>query len=430
MKKYLKKLPKEVQEFIHLIAEVAALRGMRAYLIGGFVRDLMLGAKNLDLDIVVEGDGIIFAEDLAGRLKARLVKHRRFATATVIVGHNLKIDIATARSETYPEPAALPVVEPGCVNEDLKRRDFTINAMAIDINGSGYGSLVDIFAGKGDLAKKKVRILHDLSFIDDPTRILRAVRFEKRYNFRIEPRTLKLLKLAARKKMLEIVQPQRVRDELILLLKEKDPIRLLKRLHGLVGFSFINRHLKLIKSNYQLLKSADGQINWYNRVHSRRRPLDSWLIYFMALLDPLDAADTQEVCAKFVLRKGEEKRILSYKNIDKKFISELGNPRLKPSRIFQLLEPLSYETILLIKAKYGGPGVKKHIEEFLKIYNGMRIYISGHHLQSLGIEPGPVYQEIFTKVLEAKLNGLVKTEQEELALIKELIKTEMGYGKA
>ncbi|MFA5155859.1 MAG: CCA tRNA nucleotidyltransferase [Candidatus Omnitrophota bacterium] len=422
MKKYLAKLPKEMRDLICLTGEVAELRRMRVYLVGGFVRDLMLKVKNFDLDVVVEGDGITFAEDLAARLKARLIKHHRFCTATVIAGRGLKIDVATARNETYPEPAALPVVEPGCVKEDLKRRDFTINAMAIDISGCRYGSLVDFFHGKQDLAKKKIRILHDKSFIDDPTRMLRAVRFEQRYGFRMEPQTIKLLKAAKRRKMLEKVQPQRVRDELILMLKEKYPIIHLKRLSSLVGLRFISPRLKLAAAGMRLLKAVEEEINWYKRTYSHRRPLETWLMYLMALTDSLRVPAAQQICKDFALRKGEEKRIISLKKLNRKFILELAKPGLKPSRIFRLLEPLSYETILLAKAKYRLGAVNRHIEDFLEIYNGMRIYISGNHLRSLGIEPGPVYQKIFTKVLEAKLNGLIKTEAEELALIKELTK--------
>lgn len=422
MKKYLDRLPKDMQDLIRLAGEIASLRRMRAYLIGGFVRDLMLGVQNLDLDIVIEGDGITFAEDLAGRLKARFIKHQRFGTATIIAGNNLKIDIATARSEVYLKAAALPVVEPGFVKDDLKRRDFTINAMAISINLSDYGYLLDFFNGKDDLTKKKIRVLHELSFIDDPTRILRAVRFQKRYNFQIEPRTLKLLKISVKNKMLEIVQPQRLRDELIPMLKENNPIMQLKRLYALTGFNFINQHLKLTKANEKLLKSTEAQIRWYNKVHSRRRKLDSWLMYFMALSGHLSVADIRQICKKFALRRGEQIRMLSFRKATGKFISQLHKDKLKPSVVFRMLEPLSYETTLLIKAKYDSPNVRRHIEDFLEIYNGMRIYISGHHLRSIGIEPGPVYQKIFTKVLEAKLNGLVKTEPDELALIKKLAK--------
>lgn len=421
MKELLNKLTPEFQDLIRLAGRVASLRRMSVYLVGGFVRDLMLGVKNLDLDIVVEGDGIIFAEDFAARLNSRLIRHKRFGTATIICGPHLKIDIATARKEIYLKPAALPTVEFGALKDDLKRRDFTINAMAVNLNQPDFGCLIDFFKGKADLDNKRIRILHEISFIDDPTRILRAVRFEKRYGFKIEPLTLRCLKEAVKGGMLQMVQPQRLRDELIMILKESHPVIQIERLQKLMNLDFINPRIKLGSRHYGLLKSVEKEITWFNRVHSRHRKLEAWLIYFMALTDQLTAKQIYTVSKKFAFSRGEEKRIMSLKKIGKSFISRLSHKTIKASRIFRLLEPLSYEVILLLKSKYKNPCFKKHIEDFLEIYSGMRIYISGHHLKGMGVAPGPHYQKIFAKVLEAKLNGLVKTEEEELSFIRKLI---------
>jgi tRNA nucleotidyltransferase (CCA-adding enzyme) len=422
MKKYLERLPKELQDLIRLSSEVAQANKMHAYLVGGFVRDLILGVRNLDLDIVVEKDGIKFAEDLASHLKANLIRHKRFGTATVTLGHNLKIDIATAREEVYPVPASLPSVTSGTVKDDLKRRDFSINAMAISINKENYAELIDFYHGRLDLRNKKIRVLHDLSFIDDPTRILRAIRFEQRFNFKIEPRTLKLLKEANRLRMIERVQPQRLRDELILILKEKNPIRVIRRLSVLVGLSFIYSDLKLTKSNYALLKNAEKEVNWFKRTYPQRRHLDTWLVYLMALIDNLDLSGLRSIFKAFVFRKGEEKRMLTYKKMSAEFIRQLSQKGILPSRIFHLLDPLSYEVILLIKAKYKNKNLNKHIEDFLEIYNFIRISVTGHDLYRLGIEPGPYYQKIFARVFKAKLDGCVSTKEEELALINKLIR--------
>ncbi len=394
---------------------------MPAYLVGGFVRDLILGVKNLDLDIVVEGDGIHFAEDFASILKARVTRHKRFGTATIIIKPNLKIDIATARKETYPYPASLPLVSRGTLRDDLARRDFTINAMAISIMEKDSGKLIDFFAGKSDLIHKKIRILHHLSFIDDPTRILRAIRFEKRYNFSIEPKTRACLREAIRLKMLEKVQPQRLRDELILLLKEEQPLKQIGRIHQLAGFGFIHSGLMLSKSTDKLLSSLKNCINWFERLYPERRQLDVWLTYFMGLIGTFSLNEVKAVCKKFVFSKGEEKRILSYKRLNRKFILELGKTKIKPAKIFGLLEPLAYEVIILLKAKYKNRNIQRYIEDFFEIYNGMRIQIGGDDLHKLGVIPGPSYQKIFTQVLKAKLNGLVRTKGEELALIKKII---------
>lgn len=440
MKKYLEALPKELYDLIQLAADIASLRRMRAYPVGGFVRDLILARQNFDLDIVVEGDGITFAEDFAGRLSGRLIRHRQFGTATVMPGHHLnpvraygsvsgksevsngvKVDVATARKESYPQPASLPVVEFGILKDDLKRRDFTINAMAVEISEHSFGRLIDFFNGRKDLEAKKIRILHDLSFIDDPTRILRAIRFEKRFDFKIEPDTLKLLKAAVKKKMLEKVQPQRLRDELILLLKEPEPIKQVRRTQELVGFNFINRKLSASARILKLISAVGTEINWFNQVHHRRRKLDTWLIYFMALIDSLDLEASKLLCSRLVFRKGEEKRILSLKKAGAKLSKELSRKDILPSEIYDLLTPLSYEVILLIKAKYRKPEIKKHIENYLEVLSDIRINISGHDLHRLGIAPGPHYQKIFSKVLKARLNGLVLTKEEEISMIEKLI---------
>lgn len=442
MKEYLNKLPKEVQDLIHLVGRIASNDDVSAYLVGGFVRDLLLGLKNLDLDIVVEGNGIKFAEDLTLHLKAKLIRHRRFGTATVIlrpglrsardnrvtkkksgVSDGVKIDIASARKEFYPEPAHLPLVENGILKDDLFRRDFTVNAMAISINDKNFGRLIDFLGGKDDLDSKKIRILHNLSFMDDPTRILRAIRFEKRYNFRIESETLKLLKEAMKLKMLEKVEPQRLRDDLILILKEKHPLKEIRRMQQLLGFGFVARRILISEETYKLIRSIEKQINWFKKARPQRRSLDTWLIYFMALIDSLSINDLKLICKKFVFRRGEEKRMSSYKKINRKFILELSKKKIKPSKIFILLEPLSYEVILLVKAKYKNRRIQQHIEDFFRVYNGMRIYISGHDLHKLGVAPGPNYRKIFRKVLNTKLDGLVKTKREELELIKKLAKT-------
>jgi tRNA nucleotidyltransferase (CCA-adding enzyme) len=423
MREYLKKLPREIQDLIHLASETVAKHNMSAYLVGGCVRDLILGVKNLDLDIVVEGNGISFAEDFAKFLKAKIIRHRRFGTATLVVSESkLKVDIATARKEFYPEPAHLPEVTGGTLQDDLKRRDFTINAMAISINKDNFGRLVDFFNGKKALNDKKIRILHNLSFVDDPTRILRAIRFEKRYNFRIEFKTLKCLKEAVKLKMLEKVQPQRLRDELILMLQEAHSLKQIKRIQELVGFGFINPHLSISGKGYRLLNSIEEQITWFKRKYPRHRQLDTWLIYFMGLFDSLDISGVKSTCRRFVFKRGEEKRILTCKKIVHKLIRELSRDGIRPSEIFDLLEPLSYEVILLAKAKSKNRNIQRHIENFLKIYNGTHIYISGDDLRKLGIAPGPDYQKIFKKVLHAKLNGKIKARQEEVVLIKKLVR--------
>ncbi|MFA5145496.1 MAG: hypothetical protein WC723_05785 [Candidatus Omnitrophota bacterium] len=420
MRKYLKKIPQELKDLINKARDISDKKNLKVYLVGGFVRDLILGIENLDLDIVVEGDGINFAEALAAASKGKLTRHRRFGTATVMLHRGLKIDIATARKESYPFPGSLPEVTPGSLKDDLLRRDFTINAMAMGITGRAFGKVIDIFDGQRDLKEGKVGVLHDLSFLDDPTRILRAIRFEQRLNFKIEKHTLELLKEASRKKMLNRVEPQRLRDELILVLKEKEPLRQLKRIKSLTGFSFISPRLSLGGKQYSVLRSVNRQIAWFKNKHYARRRLDDWIIYLMGLTDTLDPKRLKSVCEIFAFTGGEQKRMLGYKKLSRMISRKLARPGIKPSEVFSLLEPLSYETIIMIKSKYRTPAVQRHIEDFFAVYNGMRPHVRGDDLRRLGVLPGPHYKKIFSRVLQEKLNGRLSTKEEELSLIAKL----------
>jgi len=423
MKEYLKKLPKEIKDLIALAKKVSEETKMPAYLVGGFPRDLILGVKDWDLDITVEGDGIKFAEVLARRLNSALIRHERFGTATLIIDHRLKVDIATTRKEIYPFNASLPVVSPGSLKEDLFRRDFTINALAVSLSEKDEQKLIDIFGGEDDLAAGRIRVLHDLSFKDDPTRILRAIRFQQRYSFKIEPKTLRLLKEAINSGLLEKVNPHRTRDELILMFKEKDPAGILKRLCVFGGLSFISDKLKPGKSTYVLFKSINKEIHWFVKNFSLHGKFDAWLVYFAALLRPLTLAQERKIIRRFGLSKQEEKKILSCRRINPGFIFRLKDKQVSPAQIFSLLRPLSYEAIILLRCFAQDSLFRKHIADFLKIYNCARLCISGDDLCAMGVLPGPEYQRILNKVLVARLNGKVKNRQDELALVGKIIKT-------
>ena len=423
MKRYLEKLPVELKEIISLITQVSKETGMPAYLVGGFPRDLILGVPNFDIDITVEGSGIIFSEKLAKKLKSGLRIHERFGTATLTLSNCLKVDITTARQEKYPSFACLPQVRPGSLKEDLMRRDFTINAMAASLVEGDEQKLIDPFGGKDDLAAGRIRILHNLSFKDDPTRILRAIRFQERFDFKIEPQALALLKDAVACGLLNKVHAHRMRDNLILMLKEKSPSKQMKRLSDLGGLSFLSDKLRFGKLTEKLFKLVDKEIYRFVKNFSTRRKLDSWLIYFTALLKPLSLTEIKMIIHKLGLRKGEEKRIISYCQGSRKIILSLSKEGISPSRIFSLLEPLSYEEIILLRCNSQNRYLKEYIKDFLEIYNGTRTYVTGDDLHGLGILPGPRYKKIFARVLAAKLNGQVKSRRGELALIKKLVKS-------
>ena len=422
MKKYFNKLPKELKKVVTQISKVSQETHLPAYLVGGCLRDLILGVKNLDLDIAIEGSGIIFAKNLAQRLKASLVIHQRFGTATLILSNSLKVDVASTRQEKYPYSAALPLVSPGSIQQDLKRRDFTINALAITLTIGKKQEIIDPYGGQHDLVSGKIRFLHNLSFKDDPTRILRAVRFSQRFGFKIESKTLIMLKEAISDGLLVTVSPHRMRDELILILKEQNPFKPLKELSNLGALSFISTKLKIGRSTQVFFALLDKQIAWFAKNVKMPRPLDNWLVYFAGLLEPLNFLEIKVIMHRFGLRKTEVQRLTSYYQWRDKLVSVLSKKQLKPEQIFSLLQPLSYETIILLSVITKNKNFKKHMLAFFKIYHGMRLCISGDDLIKLGVLPGPKYQKIFAEVLAAKLNGQVKNRQTELALVKRLVK--------
>jgi tRNA nucleotidyltransferase (CCA-adding enzyme) len=432
MPELLEKLPQAIKGLIQSSSDTAQELNYNAYLVGGFVRDLILGVKNLDLDIVVEGQGIVFATELGRRLSAEVITHKKFGTATVIVPQpvkrmdkgavaSIKIDIATAREEFYQQPAVLPTVRGSVIKDDLGRRDFTINAMAISISRADCGRFIDFFHGRDDIRRRSIRVLHDLSFIDDPTRIFRAIRFEQRFNFHLEPRTLKLLKKALALKMLERLSPHRLRAEMILIFKEERPLKYIRRINKLVGFSFLSPHLKFTHKTERLLGSIESQIKWFKNRTPGRRPLDTWLIYMIALINDMPLKYIKEFCLAFGFTKGERKRILSCKNTVDKTARKL-KLKLKPSHIHRCLEPLSYEVILLINAKYQNLTLRKNVKDFFNIYNGVKINTGGEDLAKLKIPPGPSYKKILEQTLYAKLDKKISSKKEELEFIKGLIR--------
>ncbi len=431
--KQLNRLPEEVLGRIELIGGVASELKYHAYVVGGFVRDLLLGVADFDLDVVIEGDGIIFAEELAKKMGAEHpVTHKRFGTATVHSADKsedsgaasdsrsykkIKIDIATARYEIYESPGSLPKVTYGTIKDDLSRRDFSINALAFGLTRE-FGQALDFFNGLEDLKEEKIRVLHDLSFIDDPTRILRAIRFEQRYGFHIEPRTLKLIKEATGAGALPRVQKHRLRDEIILFLKEEAVFKCLKRINLLCGFDFIHPKVKLDIKKTVFLKKIEKIRSWFEDNFSRKRKIDLWLVYFMILVEDLDMASLHRMINGFAFNWSAAKRILSFKHSSRAIIEKLRKP-ISPSEVYRLLEPLSFEVIFLIVLKGNNPVITEAVKNFLLHYNGIRIASTGEDLKRIGIMPGPRYKDILRSVLYAKLDHKLKTKEEELDYLKD-----------
>lgn len=418
-------LPADIYNVLGLIGRLAKKVKVNVYIVGGFVRDLFLGKKNFDIDITVESKGMEFAKLLAKKLNGRLVLHRRFGTASVFLrlprkrfkkqqGDIMRIDIATARTERYERPATLPRVKFSSIKKDLLRRDFTINAIAISLNPETFGEAIDFFGGQQDISDGIIRVLHDKSFIDDPTRIFRAVRFEQRFNFRIEPYTMELIKNAVNLKMFEKVRKQRIHDEIVLILNEKDPLKALLRMDELHEFRFIHPKIRLTKKVLKILHSVKDSTKYFNAISRKKRPVDIWLIYFMTLLEELSLRDVQDLCMDFSFKGGDTFRMFSYKEKGDKAFNLLNRAgALAPSRIYRVLEPLSYEVILLIYAKSRGKKARMRVRNFLQHYSNTRLRIRGGNLMRFGFRPGPAFRNVLEKTLYAKIDGRLKTKKDE-----------------
>lgn len=408
------RLPEKYLSILQTAGQIADELGISAYVVGGFVRDLLLRLDNLDIDLVIEGNGILFAEYLAHKVQGRLKAHRRFGTAVVIFPNGFKIDIATARTEYYEKPVALPLIELSSLKHDLYRRDFTINTLAIRLNTPKFGRLIDFFGGKRDLKDKKIRVLHSLSFIEDPTRVFRAIRFEQRYGFKIGKNTLGLLNNTVKMDLLTKLQGYRFFTELYLILLEEDPIKAIKRMGELNLLKFIHPRIHGNDQLYRLLLEIKKIINWYHLLYFEE-PIKSWFLDFVSLTDQLTSEEFHDICRKFKISQRYLPGLMQVKIKHQTILKDLAFHRqAKPSRIYRTLHPFSMETLLYTMAKSPSEENKKKISHYLTTLRPTKIFLTGKNLKSMGYQPGPIFKKIQETLLDAKLDGEVKTKQDEV----------------
>jgi tRNA nucleotidyltransferase (CCA-adding enzyme) len=374
------------------------------YLVGGAVRDLVLGAPVVDVDLAVEGDGPRTARELAARLGGDVVPHERFGTATVRSG-TLAFDIAATRSETYPEPGVLPVVRPAGLDEDLGRRDFAINAMAAALQGDQLGHLHDPHGGSADLAARVVRVLHDRSFVDDPTRLLRAVRYEVRLDFRMDQPTEELAKESARRGALATVSGPRIRDELLDLLAEHAAPRGVARLVELGLLGTLGGGLD---GDAELVASA--------KLGAGETGADPALTALAALVGPEPDAAWVESLG---LRADERDAVLRAARKAPQLAKTVRDD-LPDSVIHALLHCEHPETLALTLA-HGAPGGP--ILRYLADLRAVRLEITGDDLVEAGITPSAALGRALEETLRKKLDGELAGREEELRFALEVARS-------
>ncbi|MDA8235525.1 MAG: CBS domain-containing protein [Clostridia bacterium] len=416
------RLPESIRDLLGKISYVAGKQDFRVYLVGGFVRDLLLDLENFDIDLVVEGDGVAYARVLAEFMCGRVRVHEKFGTAVVILHDGFKIDVVTARTEYYEYPAALPKVETSSLKKDLYRRDFTINAMAIALGKENFGDLIDYFGGRRDLERKQVRILYNLSFVEDPTRIFRAIRFEQRYGFLMETQTLELAKRAIKDNWLGKLSYDRIREELRHIFKENFPLNAINRMNELGLWKFILPEITVDEEIRKMVDKLPGINDFVRRKMHYQDIFHPWLVYFITMIHEVDYQQAMGICERLRMTK-EETRIVHFSlNNWQDILGELAaKGDLKMSQLARLLRPLPLEAYAFILTKVDDYDIRCKLEEYLDIRERRRLSISGDDLKAWGYKPGPLFREVLDYVEAAKLDALVHTPDEEAALAKKYL---------
>ncbi|HEY7004514.1 MAG TPA: CBS domain-containing protein [Gaiellaceae bacterium] len=382
------------------------------YLVGGAVRDVLMGEPNFDVDIAVEGDGIAFGEALAEALNGRARPHDRFGTAIVVYDGG-RVDVATARTEFYDSPGALPTVEQASIRQDLYRRDFTINSMAVSLKGEDFGRLVDYFGGLRDLRNGVVRVLHNLSFIDDPTRIFRAIRYENRYGFEMDAHTLALARACVEMNLVGELSSARLRDELQALLSEERVDDSVRRLAGLGIDRSIHPRLAADEEGVRLISELDRA----RAEHAPETP--PWRLRLGVLARRLHPDELYEWFERLKLRRRDGDRIADAVAVGPR-LPELLAEVEEPAAVRALVEPHDPDGALFALAVAGEP-VRSRLVRYFDDFRDVRLEISGGDLAALGLQESPRVGVILEELLRRKLNGELDGRESEIEAAKELI---------
>ncbi|MBW2568960.1 MAG: CBS domain-containing protein [Deltaproteobacteria bacterium] len=416
------RISQRLLNILQTIGEVAAGIGYSAYVIGGFVRDLFLYRTNEDIDIVIEGDGIAFAKKYAAKYSARVHAYGKFGTAVIIFPDGFKIDVASARMEYYKFPAALPTVEMSSIKLDLFRRDFTVNTLAIHLNKDRFGTLIDFFSAQKDIKEKSIRVLHNLSFVEDPTRVFRAIRFEQRFGFTIGKLTAGLIKNAVKMDFLKQLSGRRIFNELRQILEEENPIPAVKSLNDYNLLKTVHPSIKINSKLIPLLNSVKKVFSWHDLLFLEESYL-KWAVYFMFLIRHCDKKTSEKICLRLELAPCYRTIICTERfKADECLLLLERNNQITNSFIYKQLSGFKTELILYMMALTKQERIKKAISHYFTKLRYVNTSVTGKDLMKMGIKPGPIYREILEAVLEAKLNGKIKTRSKELLFVKNNVK--------
>jgi len=352
---------------------------------------------------------------------ARIHTHEKFGTAVIIFPDGFKIDVASARMEYYKFPAALPVVEMSSIKLDLYRRDFTINTLAIQLNSDKFGMLIDFFFARRDLKEKIIRVLHNLSFVEDPTRVFRAIRFEQRFEFTIGKLTASLMANAISMDFFRELSGKRVFAELQLILKEENPVPAIKRLNDFDLLKVIHPSIKLDTDLPATLNAAKKVLSWHDLLFLEES-YKKWIVYFLVLIKNCKPHISKEICRRFELAPDDEKILCAERfGADRCVFWLERNLPVSDSVLYRKLTGFKTELILFMMAIAKNKAVKKSISHFFTDLRRTKLTLKGRDLKKMGLQPGPVYRQVMEAVLDARLDGTLKSKKDEIEFARQLV---------
>lgn len=411
------KLPPALLNFLDQMGHLAERLGVRLYAVGGCVRDIIMRLPTHDIDVTMDGDITAFIAQLAHNHKLTHVRrHPRFKTATVETAEGFSIDISTTRREYYDHPGALPVIEESSLRMDLYRRDFTINSLAVGLNPGNFGEVVDYFRGFQDIKDGAIRVLHNLSFIEDPTRAFRAVRFEARLGFKISKMTAGLLEGAAKSGFLAKVDRHRLLHELRLILGEDDPAPAISRLAEFGLLPFIHPAIALKPRHGELFHKARRVRDWLALTFPEFRPA-GWLVYLLALTDELTPNQMAELAASLFMGRRDARLLTEERQVADAILARYKKALrpFPPSAGHRLFSCLSWPAILFVMAKTDNEELSQAGVSWLTHGRFVTALANGRDLMALGVPHGPAVRRALDDLRMARLDGLVFTLEDELA---------------
>jgi len=409
-----RKMPPHLKKMVLQVSQQARQENEKVYLVGGTIRDLLIDYPPAnDLDLVIMGDGIEFAKKLHKLLGGEIRIHHHFGTASLQFENSIRLDMVTARKEFYNSPAAIPQVEKSSLKNDLFRRDFTINTMACSLNVENFGELIDYYNGQQDLENRIIKVLYKLSFVDDPLRILRAVRFEQRYEFSIGSESLDLIEKALEKKVFDKLSRQRLNQEMKLIYEEPDPLKSLQRFSELGLFKYLYPYVNAGKELWVRLERLGETYNWAANKEWHKKP-DKELVYLCGMVYDLNSTDRSAIIRKLNLSRDKSTIINQACDEMPLSLKVISESDLTPSTIVGALEKLPLEAILLMHVIAEQKVVREHIKIYIENLRHVNPKINGGDLKKMGVQPGPKYAELINSLKKAMLDGEVRTPQEEL----------------